>query len=376
MFFLPAFLNGQENVKVSVLSLLRPESIKIDSPENLDFRLVLNSGSTEILFLPATASAFAEVTSEGVLLSLMGEKRLCSHIGIKGADLETRLELTLLAPNPFRRVYAGELDIWSDNGMLCLVLSLPLESLVAQVTAAEMDIIPGAMEALKAQSICVRSYILAEKGRHTGGIDFCDNTHCFLFRGLDGVFGSNSNLTIVIEATAATKGMLLKFRGQTIAGYYHACCGGETTLPSIAWGAGGNDEGYTCVRCDFCGDSRYYRWNNLVSPEEWARAFPESQLDSLEFKSGEKGVVLNIAGQSKHYSWEDFRRILASQTGWSRIPSFPFNIEKGKRGLLISGRGHGHKTGLCQAGAIAQAKAGKSCYQILKYYFPDCRVSN
>ena len=42
--------------------------------------------------------------------------------------------------------------------------------------------------------------------------------------------------------------------------------------------------------------------------------------------------------------------------------------------LLINGRGHGHGVGLCQWGARGQAVEGRTCEQILSYYYPGATV--
>src|SRR5947207_2850826 len=62
------------------------------------------------------------------------------------------------------------------------VTSLPLDTYVARVLAGEAarDSRPAALEAL---AIAIRTYALANRGRHRAdGFDMCDQTHCQVVR--------------------------------------------------------------------------------------------------------------------------------------------------------------------------------------------------
>jgi stage II sporulation protein D len=38
------------------------------------------------------------------------------------------------------------------------------------------------------------------------------------------------------------------------------------------------------------------------------------------------------------------------------------------------GRGYGHGAGICQVGAYEMARDGRTCAEILEYYFPGAHV--
>jgi stage II sporulation protein D len=44
-------------------------------------------------------------------------------------------------------------------------------------------------------------------------------------------------------------------------------------------------------------------------------------------------------------------------------------------GITLEGRGFGHGVGLCQWGAHALAKGGKSPEEIIKHYYPKAKVT-
>ena len=58
------------------------------------------------------------------------------------------------------------------------------------------------------------------------------------------------------------------------------------------------------------------------------------------------------------------------------MKSAQFQIEESAEGVFqFAGKGLGHGVGLCQHGAIAQAKAGRSALEILRHYFPKFEVT-
>ena len=50
-----------------------------------------------------------------------------------------------------------------------------------------------------------------------------------------------------------------------------------------------------------------------------------------------------------------------------------FKLRMGAKGFVFTGRGFGHGVGMCQHGAQATAKAGKSWQQILERYYPKAQ---
>src|SRR5438093_5058393 len=106
------------------------------------------------------------------------------------------------------------------------VATIALETYVARVLAGEAarDSPPAALEAL---AITVRTFALANRGRHgADGFDLCDQTHCQVVR---------TATTITERAAHATAGSVLVHDGAPAAIYYTASCGGRTEIPSRVW---------------------------------------------------------------------------------------------------------------------------------------------
>jgi hypothetical protein len=85
-------------------------------------------------------------------------------------------EFTLAIPGRISRRYQGRLELRVRERELVVIVAMGLETAVASIVAAESP--PQApREALKAQAVASRSFLLAGKGRHVD-FDFCDTTHC------------------------------------------------------------------------------------------------------------------------------------------------------------------------------------------------------
>lgn len=231
--------------------------------------------------------------------------------------------------NPsFTRTYRGALQISAANNELQLILHAELEDLVAATVSAESP--PSAPpEALKAQAILARSWIVASRKRH-GAYDLCDTTHCQHFK---------EPTPRGIQAARATRGLVLAWQGKPFAPAYSASCGGRTrTAADVGWP---DTQGYPyfAVDCAVC----------QKNEQTWTR-----QLDPADVKT---------LRQNPHK--ESVRLAINRRLGWSGIPSNSYQIE----GETLKGRGQGHGLGYCQRGAAAMA-ATLSAAEILRHYFP------
>ncbi len=62
----------------------------------------------------------------------------------------------------------------------------------------------------------------------------------------------------------------------------------------------------------------------------------------------------------------------AGSEGASRRASSTTETQAGT--VVFRGKGHGHGVGMCQNGAAAMARDGKTARQILAHYYPDATV--
>ncbi|MEN3333641.1 MAG: stage sporulation protein [Blastocatellia bacterium] len=295
------------------------------------------------------------------------------------------LELTL--PGKLRRTVRGDLTIAAGRqnlrGALQVVLTTEREAAVASIVAAETE--ARAPEALKALAVVVRTFMLSHPNRHAAdGFDFCDTTHCQFYRG-ETDLAAEATTPAVASAVAATTGEHLAFEGKPLEAYFTASCGGMTATPEMVWGGACNYP-YKRLRCDWCRASSHYAWTRQASVRAVfnalaaARSSPLSYTAELAVDRDDAGlvraVIVRDAGRQSTMSADEFRRIIGRRLGWNRVLSQSFTITRRGEQLIFRGKGFGSQVGLCLAGAVAQARAGRHYDEILRFYFPQAEISS
>jgi peptidoglycan hydrolase-like amidase len=166
-------------------------------------RMVLEGGQT------------LRLRAVGNVVELAGASAPSVHAAPRGGG-----EFVLSVPGEIERRFRGELEVRAEAGTLVAVVAMDREVAVASAVAAESP--PGAsIEALKAQAVVTRSYYTAARGRHHG-FDFCDTTHCQFLR------EPPPPDALAAIAAERTRGMVLGYRGATVATLFSASCGGRT----------------------------------------------------------------------------------------------------------------------------------------------------
>jgi stage II sporulation protein D (peptidoglycan lytic transglycosylase) len=246
---------------------------------------------------------------------------------------------------------------------------LSLEEYVAGVVSAEM---PGAFppEALKAQAVAARSYALTRK------IDAQAANRRWDIRAgvLAQAFRRGSPKPEARAAVDATAGEVLVLGVEPVEAYFHAVCGGTTEAGGPALG---RDLPYLApAACGGCASAPGARWTARVD----ARALGDAaglghaataarvaartatgRADALEVQSGARRVTVRAA---------DLRRAL----GYAKLPSLLFDVQADVGSFVFEGRGQGHGAGMCQWGAAALARDGRTYREILARYYPGTDV--
>ncbi len=186
-------------VRIGVFGLFHPTEVDVQ-PGRGSVIVVESSGHKEVL--------------EGTSVA-----RLRTSAKVTGRDGAEAL-FVLSVPGKIRRQFRGRLEVRPQDGHLLAIVEMDRETAVASIVAAESP--PGApLEALKAQAVVARSFLLAAHGRHAG-FDFCDTTHCQFLRESPSA-GSASAM-----AQEQTRGLTVTYQGHPIAALYSADCGGHT----------------------------------------------------------------------------------------------------------------------------------------------------
>lgn len=382
----------EEQLHISVLSLIKPTSITIEA-RSLGTLLCEESKFKPIYISPADKIKVA-LENDNLRISLLWFDGSTTKIPLsKGCRLgapggDFTFDVQVLEPVEFRRSLRGELEISVRSGNLLLVLKAPVEQVVGEVVAAEMpdDAPAGALEAL---AVAVRSYATYMRGRHRGeGFDLCDSTHCILYRGLDGAFvpegGTGGGTVIGRRAAESTAGMVLTDGRDVVPGYFHACCGGATATPAMIWPGAPQATRFGPVRCDFCKGSPHFRWRRSAAASEVISALGLPECDGkLRFEPETypesffvKQVKVFCGVDSFSFGGEQFRMRVGRALGWNVVRSNAFKINVVGAEVVFEGGGFGHGVGLCQEGAKAAALQGWDWRRIISFYFPRCSVSS
>jgi peptidoglycan hydrolase-like amidase len=328
LFVLASALSAYaRDVDAGVLGLFHPQEVAVQSEPGQ----ILECGNSS---LPRTAGHSWQLQLVGAQIRIAAGDRVTLATSLicddgHGGDTEFRV----VVPDKICRRYRGKLTIKTAGRELLVIVNMELETAVASVVAAESP--PGAqIEALKAQAVAARSFLVAGRARH-GNFDFCDTTHCQFLR------EPPPPGSLAWQAALATRGIVLTYHERVFAALYSASSGGRThTLEEL--GLPVRDYPYFSVECEWC----------HLHPERWATHI--SEAEALELQPGEAS-----------------RLRLARRLGWKAIPANTYSRHPEQGGTLIEGTGHGHGIGLCQKGAAAMAKKSFSFIEILKYYYPE-----
>jgi stage II sporulation protein D len=264
--------------------------------------------------------------------------------------------------------------------------SLPLEEYIVGVVAAEM---PASfpVEALKAQSVAARTYIMQRMA--TGGVqnsrypgadvssDPRDGQAWISREEMEKRWGKIKYLEYYYKiqwAVDATRGQVINYKSQLIFPAFHASCGGSTENAEEVWVA--SLPYLKGVNCPYCADPEPDRQVTYTLAELDQKlktnisAVPVSTINNQTIKITQEtatGRPKAIKLGNKEYPTTLLRELLNLRS--TRIS---WNITGDK--VTFTTKGYGHGVGLCQYGAKGLAQQGKSYEEILKHYYTGVEV--
>ena len=271
------------------------------------------------------------------------------------------------------RPYRGTFSRMPDGS---IVNTLTLEEYLYSVVPREM---PSGWpsEALQAQAICARTYVLARSQPRRA----YDVVPSELDQVYDGVASETPAGRAAVDATASR---VVRFGAGFAQMMYSSCCGGRTEASSEAWG--GTPFPYLGgVECRYCVDSPHYRWQ---------RSLERSAVESAFAREIEPfGSLQNVRVDDRDPSGRVRSIELLAERGSTSVRGAAFRARVGSRVLpsllimkagesaatpgawMLEGGGLGHGVGMCQWGARGFAARGASARDILALYFPGTGIA-
>lgn len=346
------------------------------------------------IYLSGDSGIIAEVKSGNVLNFSLSDENI--KLVIAGRSfvsniffIESTTDNKILQVD--EKKYRGKLKVFNLNNEIKIVNELKIEDYVKGVMTREIPVGKGNdnYNALKAFSICIRTYAFNRMAQRRDSFDLFPDTRDQVY---GGVISETNYTNQIVDETA---GQILSYDDKPAQIFYHSTCGGYTEdvqnvfnsgpIPYLKSISDGNDP--------YCKISPRYEWSEKYSETLFInRLFAAGLLDNSDysiknisvesrFESGRvnelKINLINTVGQIKNISLfsNNIRSVIKTSDGNSILRSTMFNISlDSKKNVLIDGKGFGHGVGMCQWGAIGQSKQGISYKEILNHYYPGTKI--
>jgi len=247
-----------------------------------------------------------------------------------------------------------------------------------RVVAAEM---PASFEpeALKAQAVAARTFACSRMERiteHHPDAPLCtDSTCCQAYIDPEAAavnWGKDADAFArkIADAIADTDGLVLFYHGQPIEAVFHSSSAGRTLDAVEVWGR--QVPYLTGVDSPEGEDVPNYHTSAVFAPEEFKRVFltryPEARFTDHpadwfgEVTHSSNGGVTALTVGGITVSGATMRSLYC-------LRSASFSIAADQTAVTFSVTGYGHGVGMSQYGANTLARQGKTCAEILSWYY-------
>lgn len=321
-------------------------------------------------------------------------------------------------------LYHGAFElIKNNNNTFNLVNMIEVEEYLKGVVPNEMPVSFG-LEALKAQSVAARNYVLSPRTKASPNYDVVDSVASQVY------FGANTEKPLSNQAVAETEGIVAIYNWDLILAQYSSTAGGYTESYSNAFSDPvtkafpSAEKPYLKAKPDIIGQeplnteekastyykskptaydirSPYFRWERewtadelknaleVTLPAQSATGFVKpafkkgEKLDDLieikVLKRGDSGKIVEMEIVTRSQTYKVFKELVIRRLMTNNGKALPsanvvFENEQDENGNLISvkayGGGFGHGVGLSQYGAgFMGSELHKSYDKILQHYY-------
>ncbi|AVR00559.1 stage II sporulation protein D [Oceanobacillus iheyensis] len=254
--------------------------------------------------------------------------------------------------------------------------NVPLETYVAGVVASEMPV-EFEMEALKAQALAARTYIVNYKlhGDITEEADVTDTVQHQVYKDeseLQKLFGDEyqEKMNKIKEAVNATKGEVLTYKKELITPAFFSTSNGFTENSEDYW----KDElpYLRSVESHWDENTPKFLDQQTYSVDQVEQALatklPSDKALSIEITRTDGQRVQDLTINGDAFSGREVREKL-------ELRSSDFTIEQKDNHLIFTTKGYGHGIGMSQYGANGMAEEGKTYKDIVNHYYKDVEIS-
>lgn len=251
---------------------------------------------------------------------------------------------------------------------------IPIETYVARVLASEMPV-DFEMEALKAQALAARTYIVNHLMHlESSDTEISDTTTHQVYKNdqeLRELWGSSyhENMEKLNTAVEATKGHIITYDNSPITAAYFSTANGYTENSEDYW-----EQEIPYLRSvESPWDEESPMFLDQITftiqeiEEALAISLPKSTFLSIEITRTFSNRVKEFTIEGKTFTGRDIREKLS-------LKSNDFTVKQRDHYLTFTTKGYGHGVGMSQYGANGMAKEGKTYDEIIKYYYQDVEI--
>lgn len=274
--------------------------------------------------------------------------------------------------------YRGSTCVVQTSSGLTAVNYVELEEYLYSVVGAEMPT-SWHLEALKAQAVAARTYVLYQRQNSANAVFDVGNTTRWQVYG-----GVEKEAASTRAAVDATRGQVLTHNSQLINAVFHACAGGHTENVEDVWS---NPLPYLRGVPSPDADISDCQWTRSFNAQEFAQQVRYSgtisevvplidnrgRVASLEIH-GTSGVM-TISGKDARNALGIRSTLFTLQPVLSRVAAAGGSLPTVPSSFNLVGRGYGHGIGLSQWGAKVFAERGYNYLQILTHYYQGVALS-
>ncbi len=270
------------------------------------------------------------------------------------------------------------------------IVTLDFEDYITGVLAEEMPP-TNHIEALKAQAVAARSYILSkiadytENGipeSHHGAMLCTDLSHCRPWRSFeetqslwDSRFAEDYAEKIK-KAVSATRGEYLVYDNKVVKAFFYAVSSGKTEDVSDVWGVSlpylKSVDSAEDARADGYRSRVFYPKDAFFTVLRGLR--PNLQVDEgfsdtlCQTKCHDSGSVDTVEIFGEAFTGAEIQKAF-------RLRSTVFSLRLVDGQAVFDVKGYGHGVGMSQFGANAMANNGKTYQEILCHYYTDVKLA-
>lgn len=344
------------------------------------------SGSGQVLQKEGLENVYVQSASD--MVSAKGDwsfYRVQSAREVTALGLSPERNLVTISCGAVSGKYRGSMEFRVTEKGITVINQLPVEKYLYGVVPSEM---PSSwpQEALKAQAVAARSYLLAQMGSYASqGFDVMATQASQVYRGY------TAENPVTSAAVDATRGEILVYQGRPVAAYFHSSSGGFTENSEDVWKdvlpyiRGKEDPADR--------NDRHYNWSVSYTQEDllkqiskqWASLYPGKSVELAKITdleevertaSGMRVKKMLVRGLDKDgqpvvlevFNADRVRILLGLRSALFTMKK-EFSSEGELVGVTFSGNGWGHGLGMSQWGALGLAKQGYNYRQILQYYY-------